>query len=77
MHLLVHLQQAAPDGHPAGLAACDVAAASLQAAAPPAAIPASLQALLPRVTPASPATGIAAAGAPLAYLSRAPPLPHA
>jgi hypothetical protein len=76
-HILAHLQQVAPDTHPGGLAACDVAVASLQATAPPATVAPALCAVLPRVSPAAHATGIAAAGAPLAYCSRAPPLPHA
>lgn len=72
-HLLVHLQQAAPDGHPPGWAACDVAAASLQAVAPPAVLPPPAPALLPQAQPVLAATGLVAAGALLGYRSRAPP----
>ena len=76
-HILVHLQQVAPDGHPGGLAACDVAVAPLQAGAPAATIPPAFSAPLPQVSPETHAAGIPASGAPLAYRSRAPPLPPA
>lgn len=72
-HLLVHLQEVAPDGHPPGWADCDVAAASLQAGAPPAVLPRPAPMLLPQAQPVLRAIGLAAASALLGYRSRAPP----
>jgi hypothetical protein len=79
MHVLVHLQEAdnGHDGGHDGLAACDVAAASLHAAAPPPPLPAAPPADSPRARYQALAPGIGPAHSPLPYRSRAPPLPHA